>query len=402
MNLFIKRAHLVTLVIAGSIFGYPAVSVLSALIEVDNQELSIVFRGIIAICALLMFTGKMGVHARLAFTLFTAFWIIYLLRIAYNFGVANETASQPASTYFIWSVGVCIIPSLAILLYQGEIIYKKIGMAMSVFGAFTMVGILLSGGTAFETSQGVAVDQNRWNLSTLSPIMIGHLGASLVILAFVALMYGKSSASKIVFQGAIASTGIAGLFLANSRGPLVALLVAILVYGLVHLRSRRLWLSALLIPLLGFGVAFQSTESIFGSNGLVDRFRGLLAGEDMSVSIRNEIYANAFAQFVESPLLGDGVEVRAFAYYPHNAILEAFMVSGIIGGLPFLIFTVLSLHAAFRIIKSDPKKSAFAMLAIQYIIAAQFSGAIYQWGAMWVAMALVLSWSAYRGRLDQR
>ena len=70
------------------------------------------------------------------------------------------------------------------------------------------------------------------------------------------------------------------------------------------------------------------------------------------------------------------------------------MTTGIIGGMAFLVLTLLSIRAAFRIMRYDPSKAFVALLAMQYIVAAQLSGAIYQSGPMWVLMAGVLVFSA--------
>lgn len=391
MILISKRSHLAELVIAASVVGYPVASVLAKLVDIDNQLVSIVIRGFVAACALFLFIGRMSARPRLALTLFTVFWTAYLLRLGYTFGLVNETASNPASDFVLWSVGVCIIPSLPILLYNGKINFARTGGVIAVLGLIAMIGIILLGGTAFETAQGVITDQNRWNLSTINPISIGHLGASLVIVGSAAMLYGKPSGPMYMFHTGIVIVGVVGLFLANSRGPLVALMIVMILYGFAQIRNRRTWRYSILVLLAGLILVYRNAGIIFGARGLFDRFGSLLTGQDKSALVRYQLYTDGFAQFLNSPLVGDGVEVRTLAYYPHNAVLEAFMTTGIIGGSAFLIFTFLSLRESFRIMRYDSGMAVVAMLTIQYIIAAQFSGAIYQWGAMWVLMALVLS-----------
>lgn len=393
MKSILKRSYVANSVIAGSVIGYPLASVLSNLVGADNQTVAITMRAIIVALAAILFLGRMGVHSRSVGGLLAVFWTAYLLRLTYTFGVAHETASEPASTFFIWTVGVCLIPSVAILLYSGRINFAKTGLIIALLGSVAMIGIFLLGGTSIETDQGVVADQNRWNLSTINPITIGHLGASLVLIASAALLFGKSSGREIGFYTLAALIGMAGLFLANSRGPFVGMVIAIGLYGLAQIRSRRIWRFIIVIALTGVVGLYQYSDAIFSEQGLFDRFASLSTGKDASAQIRNDLYTDALAQFANAPLIGDGVEVRTYAYYPHNVVLEAFMTTGIIGGTAFLLLTLLSLRAAFEIIKFEPQQAVIALLAVQYIIAAQVSGAIYQSGAMWVLMAGVLSFS---------
>lgn len=393
MKLVIKLSHIAAAIIVGSVIGYPVASVLSILADVESQPVVIVMRALIAASAVFLLLGRKHVHSRLAVAMFTIFWSAYLLRLGYTFGLANESASQPASTFFVWSLGVCLLPSLAILLYRGTINFAKFGPALALWGSFAMIGILLLGGTAIETDQGLVADQNRWNLSTINPITIGHIGASLVIVASAAILYGKASARRSLLYGSVAMVGLIGLFLANSRGPIVALMIAIGLYGLAQIRSRRTWSYTILAMLAGAFAVNRYADAIFSERGLLDRFVSVFTGQDRSTTARNDLYIDGFNQFLSSPFIGDGVEVRSQAYYPHNVMLEAFMTTGLLGGAAFLFLTLLALRAAFRIMKHEPQKAVLALLAVQYIVAAQLSGAIYQSGAMWVMMAGVLTFS---------
>lgn len=394
MKLALKRSHLVAVLIVGSVIGYPLVSLFSTVTGFDNQVASIVMRGTMVACALIVLIGNLRIPSRLAVALFTVFWVGYVLRLAYAFGLTNETFSEPASIFFLWGLGVCLIPSLAVLLYKGSLDFAKTRLAFVILGAAAMVGILLFGGTAIETVGGRTIDQNRWNLATINSITIGHLGASLVLAASAALLYEKAKMRRLVFYGAIALIGLAGMFLANSRGPLLAMAIAIGTYGLAQIRSRRTWRYSMVMIVGSLVFLIRNTEAVFGSQGIGSRFARLATGEDRSASARTDMYADGFAQFLGSPIVGDGLEVRTQAYYPHNVILEAFMTTGIIGGMAFLVLTLLSIRASFRIMKFDPSKAFLALLAMQYIVAAQLSGAIYQSGPMWVMMAGVLVFAA--------
>tara|TARA_R110001606_G_scaffold314556_7_gene461335 strand:+ start:105 stop:1391 length:1287 start_codon:yes stop_codon:yes gene_type:complete len=394
MTLALKRSHLVAAAIVGSVMGYPIASLFSQVTGIENQIAAIAMRGAILACAVTILIGSLRISSRLAVALFTLFWGGYILRLAFTFGLTNEVVSEPASTFFIWGLGVCLMPSVAVLLYKGHLDFAKMRLTFAILGAVAMVGILLLGGTAIETAEGQTFDQNRWNLATINPITIGHLGASLVLTASAALLYEKSKGRRLLFYGAIAGIGLIGLFLANSRGPLVAMAVAIGTYGLAQIRSKRAWRYSMIVMLGGLVVLYRKTDALFEASGILDRFARLATGEDRSAMTRTELYSDGIAQFLASPFVGDGLEVRSLGFYPHNVILEAFIATGVIGGITFLVLTLMSIRASYRIMKLDSPKAFMALLAMQYIVAGQFSGAIYQAGPMWVLMAGVLAFSA--------
>lgn len=391
MIFFQKTSLLAASVIALSILGYPVSAVFAKVISVDNQIVAVGVRTVILMVAIILLLGRTRCHSKPVLILFTLFWFLYILRLAYTFGFSGEVVSVPASTFWLWGLGVCLIPSLAILVYGGPIDFSKTGVAISVLGLVAMAGILLIGGTAIETAQGTLADQNRWNLSTVNPITIGHLGSSLVLVGLAELLHGTPRIRRILFNGAIAGIGVIGIILANSRGPLVALIASLGVVGSAQIRRPQTWRYAILILLVGIGVAYHSASTLLDERGLIERFVSVMTGDDQSAQQRNQLFADGFAQFLASSMVGDGVEVRTQAYYPHNVTLEAFMTTGILGGFAFLVLEIASLRSSFRILKVDHQKAWLAMLAVQYIVAGQLSGSIYQSGAMWVLMAGVLA-----------
>ncbi len=400
MTLALKRSHLVAAVIIGSVIGYPLASLISSATGIENQNSSIAMRGAIVASAVMILIGSLRIPSRLAVALFTVFWGGYILRLAYTFGLTDEALSEPASTFVIWGLGVCLVPSVAVLLYRGRVDFARLRLVLVILGAITMVGILLFGGTAIEAAEGQTFDQNRWNLAAINSITIGHLGVSLVLMASAALLYEKSTGRRLLFYGAVAGIGLIGLFLANSRGPLIALVIAIGTYGLARIRSRRTWQYSIAVILGGLVLLHRNTEAVFGSQGLIDRFARMIEGEDRSAMTRAELYADGIAQFLASPIVGDGLEVRSQGFYPHNVFLEAFIATGAIGGMAFLILTLLCIRASYRIMKFEPAKAFMALLAVQYIVAGQLSGAIYQSGPMWVLMACVFAFSARLKKAD--
>jgi len=172
---------------------------------------------------------------------------------------------------------------------------------------------------------------------------------------------------------------------------MAATVLALTLLFLTRLNDRRLWLFAVSIAAMGFWIISKRVDLIFGQRGIFDRFGGMLTGQDRSGEIRMQIYRAAIDQFTASPILGDGVEVRTFAYYPHNLILEAFMTTGIVGGMLFIMALLLALHRVWRLFKVRSDKIWLGLIVVQYAVATQLSGAIYLSNGFWVLLAGVLS-----------
>ncbi|MDH3589548.1 MAG: hypothetical protein OEQ74_09105, partial [Gammaproteobacteria bacterium] len=125
----------------------------------------------------------------------------------------------------------------------------------------------------------------------------------------------------------------------------------------------------------------------------VSRIVGLieLGGSDLTASIRLSLMRTAWAEFLSSPLVGSGLEGHRVGFYPHNAIVEAFMATGIVGGIALLAVLASAGLSAWRLLTQQAGSGWTALLCIQYIVAAQFSGALWGAGAMWSFIGAVFA-----------
>jgi hypothetical protein len=74
------------------------------------------------------------------------------------------------------------------------------------------------------------------------------------------------------------------------------------------------------------------------------------------------------------------VDTEYFSY-PHNLFLEALMAMGVIGTLALLAILLRSALRATDLLRQG--ELFIPLVLLQYFIAAQFSGAIWGWSAMW-------------------
>jgi O-antigen ligase len=174
---------------------------------------------------------------------------------------------------------------------------------------------------------------------------------------------------------------LGALVLSGARGPAVALAVCVTAL-LVVTRHWRLLFFTLLA-----GLVFIAQPE----NELARRFMALLEPtlEDESSLERITLIRNAFQQFVENPLLGGQLVDSEYFAYPHNLFLEALMAMGVVGALVLIaILTRSALRAAHLLNQGD---LFIPLVLLQYFIAAQFSGAIWGWSAMWVPLASIIT-----------
>ena len=123
------------------------------------------------------------------------------------------------------------------------------------------------------------------------------------------------------------------------------------------------------------------------------RFRSLYhqyETADMAIgSGRWALYQGAMAQFMENPILGSSLEMQGRQSYPHNHIVEAFMATGAIGGLAFVMLAAVALYAAFMILKHLPERGWIACFFLVLFLRGFFSSVVID-AQLWYSLIAVL------------
>lgn len=123
------------------------------------------------------------------------------------------------------------------------------------------------------------------------------------------------------------------VFLSGSRGAMLALFVAVVVYAIVLRFERRVGNSLLFGGVIGLVMALSS----FGRRAIAafsDRFVRRLLVEGYT-SNRAALFSTGVAAGLENPIgglgLGGFAQVSTLGTYPHNIFIEAFAEGGMIG-----------------------------------------------------------------------
>lgn len=380
--------------------AYPLVTAISSQLEINNTTVSLIIRIatiVLSIANIYTAWKEMNVTSRSAVLLcFIIFWVAYVLRIINDTTDNNIDLGNENSYYWIWAIGGCLIPSLALASRKtyGEEIERFVPwIYIGLLSAAMLVLLRASGSVVAVTGQ--SVETGRLQLEALNPIAVGNLGASLFLLSVWGLLYlqnWRTDIYKIVVIAGI-FVGAYTLVASNSRGPLVSTVACLTIIAVLSRSKYRRYvigigiaMAALFVPLARF---LQDNYNIT----TLSRMLETSVTEDASSVIRIDLYNNAIAEFFESPLLGSGLEEKLARSYPHNVILEAFMSTGVVFGVVFIVLMALLSVKAIKILKNFPQFGWPSLLFFQYAIGSLFSGSLNNSVYMWAATGMMISLS---------
>jgi O-antigen ligase len=357
-------------------------------LDLNNTTFSILMRCLAFFASIVLMFVAVRIHDRLAFSLFLVFWVAYFFRLYISQFIIGELTTFLYQTYWIWGVGASFVPGLLVLARYRPTWSVLLRSAFLYVSLIATILLLSGGGTSNSTAIGEMNDQGRWNVTSLNPISMGHLGVSTLLIGIGFLRAGNLKGNQRLLVFAAIGLGALLTLFANSRGPIISLLAAFSLMLLASARQRRTWWLILALLLATTAGAGKIADILFSSNGIIDRFSAISEGDDLSSAYRLIAFNGAWNQFLQNPLFGNAVEEQITQYYPHNLVLEALMATGLIGGIPFIGLLFLALHAALKIMSRAAGETWIGLLTIQYIVASLFSGSLAQATPMWIMIAL--------------
>ena len=385
----ISKLNICGSVIVLSVVGFPFAAALAQITGISSTILSILIRSLIIIYAFLIFLHTKNISKSILFFFFSLFWFIYSTKLIIFLIFDLQDLYHPDYFYLLFAFGTTLIPALSVYLSIEPTQLKKIIYRILYISTFVVLVSLVFGSRLYYNEFGVAVD-NRLNLKSLNPISLGHVAVSNIIICLSIIRYENLSRQKSFLF--LVLLGISGwcLILTNSRGPLLVLLLlgCLLVFreskNIVQFSKKLLVLFVAIGLVLFLLIASSMTENLLNRITAINASQLATLGRIIS-------FLGAFEQFVSSPIWGDGIEERVTGLYPHNTVLEAFMATGIIGGIPFLIIVTWAMTKKFQNDLNPFGVKTTVLLGQQYVLASMFSGAIYASHAMWVLLVILIS-----------
>jgi len=373
-------------------FGYQALAPLFQLFSANNTLASIALRALVLLSALLLIALSIGRARR---------WSVYLpmfilmgaltLRLAENYFIRDLDVYLSADRMFLFWVGGAVIPAVALALNAQVIDQRK-------FFLFVMsICVLFVCAVALQRNSLSLTETGRASFENLNPISLGFISLTFAIMFAIRFLWARNLLLRICYAGAFISM-LALIALAQSRGPVIAGVLAIITYAILASRRHRFrFLGALIIFLAGLAASYLFTDIDF--LGLItSRMSEVLANSGdattSSVAARTIAWDATIQQIKERPMLGDVIFERALNFYPHQMFLEAMMSVGLVGTV-FLVLHLLAVIRSTITILSQRRLSevdVFCVLACwSAIYAAQFSGSIYIASPFWPLSAALIA-----------
>lgn len=401
------RAFIFSLIL----FGYGVISFLVTDASVSRM-ITVPYRGIIlgvssfllAATFVINILKKKKIFPSKITLLLTVFILIYSIRLLYEVGFHSDMLVRDSSEYLLYWFSICLIPGLTFLDLN-----KDQSDNYRLFSWLFLCAISLLSLTLDSQSSGSFGEAGRLAGQALNPISVGHYATSLVLVSlnmFFTRKKAKSKNLKLIGRLSLfpAFLGTYIVFLSSSRGPLIALILCCTILFL-SLKSKDTNIIDVLKTIATLAVIYLAINFIFtlalqSDSSFVDRMIGLFKGDDFDDTRfiqRPELIRLATQQIIanlEGLVFGSGIEVLGVGY-PHNLLVDAFLSTGIIGGLIFTFVYIDIVIKAIHIATSSSNSwNWLGILCIQQSISVMFSGALYASNSFWYTFFAIAGMSA--------
>lgn len=361
--------------------GYPIISNIVSLLDVESRTLTITFRLFVIILSIFLLVYAIRRSAiRYTNILLPFFFLVYIARLSYDWLVAENPNAYSALEYFI---AIVFIPCIAIW-YSFRRPFDDFKLAKSLIVAgFIFIGLYHLNNYLGLSFNLTSVDDNqRMALGTIGPIALGHASVTVILVSIFLLVKRVKFHHKIALLILILASSMV-LLEVSSRGPMVALFVAGLWF-LASKSDRFIYFGPLVIVAASFiSLENFAIQRVFA---LVDFSSEL----DFSALQRLEIQALAIQDFLNNIFVGKHFLDPALdsGKYPHNIVIESGMALGLVGLIPLLVLIVLGFYYTIkRVNKLNPLLS---LLFVQYFINSQLSGNLWGGDKFFLLVGLVL------------
>lgn len=326
--------------------------------------------GIVATLVLMPLVGSLG-SAFILIMSIVAWKTHYFCNTPARFTRPEKWAATIIFFYFFW-VFFCSITRVDSF-SDFSLLFNNIGLVMglSLLFAFRLeidetwldkivvatgiAGIVLAMATLLFTIADIS-DPDNFELFSGNSLILAYLAGYNVVFGFIFFLK-HDKFSWLSLLGSIGS--MFTLTIAARRGPMIAVLLALLPVLILTIRSNFRKVSLLLMCVVVFGgIALSITAqgksafSSFGVNQLIERLNDPLNGnvEERSIFFRFSMYRDGWEAFKQAPLLGHGrqntlkatvaaakANDRSAAYsqyqfsHLHNAFLTEAVSAGILG-----------------------------------------------------------------------
>jgi hypothetical protein len=358
-----------------TLFGYPIIGNLVSMLQIESRLLTIPFRAFIVFISLLVIIKSKEFKLNPWHTALFLFWIAYLFRLFYDSIYTNIPDASYALQFFIAS---CVIPVIALMKSRKyeEYTYAKYSLFVATIGCVMSLTWRLfdTSGTQDELVSG------RLSEVALNPITIGNLGVSAILCSISILKHRRKNIFWIIFVSLALIISLFCVILAESKGPILALIVSLIIWGF---SSRKVFQVLLIVCFAIFlYLAFDEEIGTRVSMFLIDPL------SQQSTQIRLTLIEDAIKQISTSPFIGSAFVELNSQQYPHNIFIEAALAVGIPFAIVFFIIITKGIIEAWKSLQAN--YFLLPLLYFQALIGSMVSGALFGAPMLWVTLALLL------------
>jgi hypothetical protein len=376
------------IIICFSIVGYPLIVSTGLILNLNNHNLSIFARSIILFISIicLMFRLLKAKKFILLNGIFLFLLFIYGVRLIFETSFHPNVLGHSASFYWIWYLGVLLIPLLVIIFCfekssDLEIIFSLIKYSLAICNIIFLLNYTYI--------------NFRARLDNLNPISLGYVGASLALLVIWELNFKKKLNFKLVIiNSLLIFLGIYIMMASGSKGIFFSFIVTIFF---LFFCSKKISLNNLIrfLVLFFFFIftlflifKFDIFSKFYSSDlfAVVNRIKNLR--HDLSTLQRIDLYKQAFQSITSNPVFGSQIEIRSYKIYPHNLFLEYTMATGLFFGLTLIFFCIFLIFKGLILFKNNSRHGWIFFLFIQNFVQSMFSGCVYLSVEFWVTLIL--------------
>ncbi|ANF51543.1 hypothetical protein A0O34_13975 [Chryseobacterium glaciei] len=367
------------------LYGYELISFFPDLLKIESRPLSIVLRLVVVVTGILViFKNQMRltkVHVLLFF-----FWALYLLRLFYDAAITSKNIMSPIDDYWSFSLLIMISIFACATNFSKKTLLDVKNYVLIILFIVNIWG-LYNNVTAPQIVPDDILVRADGN-SALNTVSFGKTSSVLFFLCFISLLKNKKNLiTGIYILGMILS--LYNVFMAGSRGPLVQLLAALLLYLAVNLKQVKLkyvflFFIAGIILLNLFPSYFDVSKLIF------QRISETGFSSNENDQYRGSLLKSAWEQFLDNPFFGDSIETNFGNTYPHNIILESFMAMGIIGGILSIIIFMLNAIYSMKLMQVFAY-SLFGAILIMDTVGSMSAGSIVNYLLIWPMLSLSIN-----------
>jgi hypothetical protein len=379
---------LLVAVLAGSVIGYPLVAGIPIILQLESRVISVPFRVSLLIASIFCVAqsfSRRRFYRGTVWVPLAVFWVLYTGRIVLDTVLDPVPLGTPPSDYALFAIGICLVPMLAAFQRPSELTLRTTIHWMTLLGTVAILLNLYAALTTLLSGNLAGIITGRFELETLNPISMGHLGTTVAGLAIFQLLRSSTRRERALLLGALAIALVA-VGVAASKGPLLALAINLVLLLVLDWRAGsylRVLTIAAAAPILALaGARFLESQGF----SIITRTQG--AFDD---PIRFNLIGGAIDQYLNAPWFGSSLDERVSLTYPHNSIIESFMATGIVGGLCFCLVFAAGVFQSLRLVILRDEVAWVGLIALQYAIGSLFSGSLYTANTMWVFLAAAMT-----------